>query len=199
MALPLDELLSALTGVDHAPPPQLDPFLDAASRCFARFGITRTSVRDVAGDLGVDRTTVYRQVGTASHMLRLLAARDLRRMAAQVETRLPVPMTPAGVVQAMAAVIEEVRSHPVLAKLLSDEPQSLSLSALNDFPPFLAQAAAVLAPVLEAAMESGQLARRDPRVLAGWLIRLTGALVLLPPAGDLEEFLSELLLPVLIP
>ena len=48
-------------------------------------------------------------------------------------------------------------------------------------------------------MTAGQLARRDPRVLAEWLVRQTVTLILAPPEGDLHAFLAELLVPALTP
>src|SRR3546814_18879186 len=58
------ELGIRLTGVPPVPAVELDPYLDAAARCFTRFGITRTRVPDVAAEVGVSRVTVYRPVGT---------------------------------------------------------------------------------------------------------------------------------------
>jgi AcrR family transcriptional regulator len=71
--LPLPE---SIQGFPPLPPASLDPFLDATSRCFARYGVRRTSVQDVAQELGVNRTTVYRQVGNIEQQAMLLAARD---------------------------------------------------------------------------------------------------------------------------
>jgi hypothetical protein len=48
-------------------------------------------------------------------------------------------------------------------------------------------------------MVAGQLAPRDPRVVAEWLVRQTVTLILAPPAGDLHDFLAELLVPALTP
>ena len=40
-------------GLPEPPPPDLDIYLDAAARCLARHGVGRTSVQDVARELGV--------------------------------------------------------------------------------------------------------------------------------------------------
>src|SRR3546814_393937 len=74
------ELGIRLTGVPPVPAVELDPYLDAAARCFTRFGITRTRVPDVAAEVGVSRVTVYRQVGTVEDMARLLLARAMHRI-----------------------------------------------------------------------------------------------------------------------
>lgn len=196
---PIEELPSLLTGVDGVPPPQLDPFLDAASLCFARFGIRRTSVQDVARELGVDRTTVYRQVGTVPQMVRLLAARDLHRIVSSLPERVSLPFGPESLVDSMVMVVEEARGHPVLSKVLRDDPDSITLSSLADLAPLLTRAAATLGPMLALVMASGLIARRNPDVLAEWLVRLVVTLVLVPTIGDLRRFLSEILVPALDP
>ena len=99
----------------------------------------------------------------------------------------------------MASVIIDVRTHPVMAKVLADDTDTITLSTLSDLPPLLERVAAGLAPMLALAMGAGTLARRDPAILAEWLIRLVVTLVLVPPLTELRAFLSELLLPALTP
>jgi AcrR family transcriptional regulator len=193
------DLAFVVTGLDGPPRPDLDPFLNAAAKCFARHGLRRTSVQDVARELGVDRTTVYRQVGTIPQQARLLAARELQRLVTSLPGRAPQPVGPQGVIEIMASVIDDVRHHPVVAKLLADDTDTITLSTLADLPLLLERVAAGLAPMLSAAMEAGVLARRDPVILAEWLIRLVVTLVLVPPLTELRAFLSELLLPGLTP
>jgi len=60
-------------------------------------------------------------------------------------------------------------------------------------------AAAVVTPLLGSAMDGGMIRRRDPVRLAQWLGRIVAVLVVAPPAGDLEEWLEEMLLPLLEP
>jgi len=193
------ELSGLLTGFTDPPRPELDPFLDAAAACFARYGIRRTSVQDVAREMGVDRTTVYRQVGTISHQVRLLATRDLSRLLHSLPARARRPFGPASVIETMVSVINDMSHHPVVAKTLADDAQTITLSGLAVLPPLLSQAAETIGPMLEEAMDAGVLARRDPLILAEWLVRLVVTLVLVPSQGDLRSSLFELLLPVLTP
>lgn len=186
-------------GLPAPPPASVDPILDAAERVFARYGVRRTSVQDVADEARVNRTTVYRQVGNVESALRLLTARELHRLLAEVGIALAGrPLTPDALVAALALVIDHGRAHPVLAKVLADERPLLG-AALAEYPEMLGRVAAVLVPLLEAAMDTGQLARRDPVVLAEWLTRVATTLVLAPPPGDVEAFLAELLIPALQP
>jgi AcrR family transcriptional regulator len=196
--LPVD-LGLRLTGVPPVPPPELDAYLDAAARCFARFGIGRTRVPDVAAEVGVSRVTVYRQVGTVEDMARSLLARDLHRMLAVLPAAVAEPTGPWTVVRLLEAVVEHARAHPVLAKVLADEPHLLGPVLVSDLGTLAGRVADVVAPLLAGLMASGRLARRDPRVLADWLVRQTVTLVLAPPAGDLHDYLAELLVPALTP
>src|SRR3954464_15332843 len=61
------------------PGPELDPALDAVERCLTRFGIRRTSMTDIARELGVARTTLYRQVGSLEEAISLVTSRRFHR------------------------------------------------------------------------------------------------------------------------
>jgi AcrR family transcriptional regulator len=187
-------------GLPEPPPSSLDPYLDAAARCFARYGVGRTTVQDVARELRVNRTTIYRQVGGTEQLLRLLLARDLHRLLATVpEAVADTRPGPERLLQVYGALITAVRDHPVVAKVLADEPEVIGPIITDDLPDVVARIAPVVTPVLEAAIAEGTLARRDPTVVAEWLVRIAVTVLLSPPPGDLEAFLGELLLPALTP
>src|SRR3546814_68889 len=101
------ELGIRLTGVPPVPAVELDPYLDAAARCFTRFGITRTRVPDVAAEVGVSRVTVYRQVGTVEDMARLLLARDMHR----ILTALPAALEGAVGPDTVVRLVERSEEH----------------------------------------------------------------------------------------
>src|SRR5882672_10500764 len=83
----------AFPGLDGGLPPRPDesvwPYLDAAARCIERFGWQRTSVKDVAREAGVERTTVYRNVGSMEDIFRALVARELHELMESVPRRVP--------------------------------------------------------------------------------------------------------------
>jgi AcrR family transcriptional regulator len=192
-----------IPGFPPPPPASLDPFLDATSRCFARYGVRRTSVQDVAGELGVNRTTVYRQVGNIEQQAMLLAARDSHRLLSRLPGRITFPIGPRTVVDLLATLVREARAHPVMAKMLADERDLIGSFVARDVPELLDRATAAFVPLVGLAMStgaaSGNLAWRDPVVLAQWLVRITASLILIEPPGTLEDFLAELLVPALTP
>ena len=193
-ALPLDQ-----HGIPRPPGDALDPYLDAATQCFVRYGIRRTSVQDVADELGVNRTTVYRQVGTIDRMIRLLIARDLHRLLGHLPVSLTETSGPRAVVDLMATIIRYASDHPVMAKVLRDEPEFIGPFLASDLPEVIDRVTAAISPLLSAAMAAGRIAHRDPDLLAESLVRLGITLVLAPPSGELESFLAEILVPTLKP
>jgi AcrR family transcriptional regulator len=192
----LDHL--GLAGIPAVPPERLDPYLDAAATCFARFGITRTRVPDVASEAGVSRVTIYRQMGTIEDMARLLLARDLHRLLGLVPAAIDGRSGPDAVVAVVEFIVHHARSHPVLAKVITDEPHVLGPVMVSDLGAVAERVADVVAPLLHHLMAAGQLARRDPRIVAEWLVRQTVTLILAPPV-DLGAHLRELLEPALTP
>jgi AcrR family transcriptional regulator len=182
-----------------APPASIDPYLDAAVRCFARHGIGRTSVQDIARELRVDRTTVYRQVGNVSSIVRLLAGRELHRLLADLPDRLSGLRGPEAIVDLLATAIQFGQAHPVLRKVLADEPELIGPYIVSELPMMIDLMAAAATPVLQAAMDAGELAPRNAERIAQMLVRVCIPLMLAPPPGDVAEHLAELLLPVLTP
>src|SRR5262245_52382112 len=66
------------------PPESLDPVLDATVECVARHGLSKTSLSDIARELGVAPSTVYRKVGSVDNAVALVAAREGHRMLARI-------------------------------------------------------------------------------------------------------------------
>jgi AcrR family transcriptional regulator len=188
-----------LTGLPPVPPPSADPVLDAAAACFARYGVRRTSVQDVARQLGVNRTTIYRQVGNVEHMATLLAIRETHRILSTLPERVSWPVGPQAVVELMATLVAEARAHPVLAKMLADERDLVGALLAGDAPQLVGRITGALAPLIAMAIGTGHLAERDPVILAEWLARIGGSLILVERADRVREFLAELLVPALTP
>lgn len=186
-------------GLPPCPPEELDPFLDAAAECFLRFGIRKTSVQDVAGVLDVNRTTVYRQVGNVDSIVRLLTARELHRHLSEAYRRTDVTeLTASGLVRLLAEMIRIVHDHPVIAKILQDERELVGAMVQTSTSMF-GRIASIITPAITLAVASGQIADRDPAVIAQWVARISATAVLSPPPGDLESFLAEILVPALSP
>ncbi|HEX4905486.1 MAG TPA: TetR/AcrR family transcriptional regulator [Acidimicrobiales bacterium] len=193
------DLPSLVAGIPAPPDPSLDPYLDAAARCFARHGVSRCSVQDIAADLKVSRATVYRQIGNVEAAVRLLLARELHRLLSEMPSVLAPPLGPQTIIDLVAGIVTFARHHPVLEKVLRDEPELIGPFLVTDLDELIGRVVGAVAPLLSSAMDAGWLARRDPDVVADWLVRLAISLVLAPPKGPLADHLGELLVPALTP
>ena len=103
------------------------------------------------------------------------------------------------IVDVLATVVAFGRNHPVLAKVVADEPELIGPFLVTDAPAMLDAIAALIAPILQAAMDAGELAQRDPHAVAQLLVRLCLSCLLAPPPGDVAAALSQLLVPALTP
>ena len=85
-----------------------------------------------------------------------------------------------------------------MRKVLADEPELIGPFLITYLPDVVRQVAERITPAIEWAQRSGALAKRDPTVLAEWLVRIGASLILDPlPDDEIEPFLSELLTPAL--
>lgn len=184
-------------GLPPVPSAELDPYLDAAARCFEQYGIKRTTVPDIADEVGVSRSTVYRRVGAVEDCARALLSRELHRLLVSLSPEASAVDSPNDVVEILARVATFAREHPVLDKVLADESDLVGPFLVDEISQLIARVAAFAAPFLESAMERGALRRHDPAVLAEWLVRITVSVILAPPPRDLQVFLGDVLLPAL--
>lgn len=73
--------------------PQRERIIDAAERCFERWGAAKTSIDDVANEAGLSRATVYRYIRNRSELITALGIRawdrNSREWHDQVAKKLP--------------------------------------------------------------------------------------------------------------
>lgn len=181
------------------PPPGLDPLLDAATECLSRHGLSRTSLRDIAREMGVAPSTVSRKVGSVDQVAMLVVAREAQRFLDQLPELVAGARGPRVVTTVVVAAIERARAHPVVAKVLRDEDAWMGRVVTRRLDALLEQGVEIAVPLLVAAMDAGLVRRQDPALLAHWLLRAALAAVVAPPPGDLTEAVEALLLPMLDP
>jgi AcrR family transcriptional regulator len=194
---PADPLIALLDRLPERPPPQLDRALDATSACMARHGLARTSMTDIAKEMGVARSTLYRSFSSVEEAAWTLLARESYRFFDAFGAIVAEGTGPEPIISLAAEFVRFATSHPVMARLLHDEPEFVGRVMATHFGDLVDYAAAVVTPVVASAMDRGMIARRDPALLAQWIGRVVAVCILAPPASDLDELLAEMLLPVL--
>jgi AcrR family transcriptional regulator len=184
-------------GLPEVPGPNLDPYLDAAARCFARHGLRRTKVVDNAEEAGVSRVTVYRQVGDVDLAARLLLARELDRLLSTLLPRVAEVGHPDEVVAVIADAIRFAIDHPVLAKVLRDEAELVGGFLVTELDVLLGRLRVLATPILDQLVRLGGPPEIDVVSLVDCVARVAVTLVLSPPPGDVEAYLAVLLRPLL--
>ena len=191
---------------DQLPPrpaPQLDKVLDAVERCLSRYGVRRTSMTDVAKELGVARTTLYRQVASLEEAVALLSSRRFHRYLDEMVLLVhrSGPISPETFVQATARAVRLGLDDPVAQRVLRDEPDLVGGYLTSGALPALAeQVIDAITPIMRAAMATGLVRMGDPRLAAGWMVRIVLSLAAVPPPDDqLEATVRYVLGPMLDP
>lgn len=164
----------------------LDPIseriLAGALSCFQEVGIQRTSMDDIARAAGVSRITVFRRFDTKDQLVQVVVLRVIAevntviRKAFLAEKALEKALT-----AALMASLRAFRDHPLFAKVVRTEPQSLVQTLTAD-------GATVIALVRASAVDwlgttgGGPLSDEDAELVAETVTRL-GISLMLTPTG----------------
>lgn len=184
-------------GLPEVPGADLDVYLDAAARCFARHGLGRTKVVDIAEELHVSRVTVYRQIGNVDRAARLLLARELDRLLSTLLRRVAAADDADDVVEVIAHAVRFAIEHPVLSKVLRDEPELVGVFVVTELDSLLDRLQLLAAPVLARLDSVGVTPPIDLIALGDCVSRVLVTMVLSPPADDVGVHLRSMLGPLL--
>ena len=198
---PLDPYVAiAPVGIPDRPDARLDRVLDATERCVARHGVRRTTMSDIAKEMGVSRPTLYKQVGSVEEAMALVGARQLYSFLDQLQALLAKGPGPETFIEMAVQAVTFTRTSPVVGRLLSYEPDLVgNVITSGQVAIYIEQVVDLVTPLLQAAMDTGAVRAGDPRLTAELAIRLCGSLMLAPTTSDLETLVRCALEPVLVP
>jgi AcrR family transcriptional regulator len=175
----MPELLErALATEPEAFDPTTERILDAALEQFELTGIRRSSVEDVARRAGVTRVTVYRRFARKDALVDAVVVRECRRAIAAVDARIEERT-----VEGFVAMLDAVRSHPLVNRLFAVEPASLMRALTVEGGPVIALGTAYCAEQIRRGQREGQLPQYDPEPVAEILARLAHSILLAPQGG----------------
>jgi AcrR family transcriptional regulator len=166
-----------------------DYLVRAAEVCFERYGVSKTTMEDVAAMANVSRPTIYRYFKTREGLLLAVLLRALRNFNAEAEELIAGQATFAdAVVEAMTLCVHVGVTDPHVRLLLGPESYGLSSMLVGGSPDFYTVAAEVWEPLLRQAVRSGE-ARADLDVTAAcrWLLDVAFLLVTRVLEGALPE------------
>jgi AcrR family transcriptional regulator len=171
--------------------------VDAVERCFERWGVTKTTLADVALEAGVSRQTVYRYFGRRSALFRSVVMRTLERHWKAIGRQLGgrgdlVEWILDAILFCLRQVPTE-RQHLLIKQLhLYDDGMAVALSDEG-----LKPALAAMRRQFDAAQERRLLRPGvTPVLIVEWMYRLIHSYVLLPShrlarEADLRHWLKQ--------
>jgi AcrR family transcriptional regulator len=156
--------------------------LDAALEKFGRFGLSRSSVEDVAAQAGVARITVYRRFQGKDALIEAVLLRECHRCLAALDEAVgELPEIEARIVEAFRFALDYARGHPLVGGLLEVEPGTILPFMTVQVGPVLAAVREYVAATLRQAGEAGQLDRTgDAETVAELMIRIAVSFVISP-------------------
>lgn len=192
------DILMKLGSVSR-PSASLDPLIDATERAVSRNGVRRTTMSDLAREMKVARSTLYRQVDSVDDAILLAGARSMYRFLDELAVAsLSGTAWSTLFVDTMVHVVALRYENPLVRRMFEHEPELLGeLLSQGRFSPVISRLASVAVPVLETAIAAGQLRAADPTVMGESLLRMMIGLMLCPPTGDIREMVKFMVTPVL--
>lgn len=161
--------------------------VDAAEVCFRRFGVTKTTLEDIASEAGVSRATIYRHVGGRDDLVLAVLLRSADRFYERLEQRVSAASHPVdALLDGVIYTVEAVRVDDELMMLFAPEAVGLTTRVVGASAAIYARTAAQIEPIVYRGQAAGLLRDRlDVDELARWLTRLVFAVLMLP--GELES------------
>ncbi|GAA4546672.1 TetR/AcrR family transcriptional regulator [Pseudonocardia xishanensis] len=157
-----------------APSPAVERILDAADACYARFGIAKTTMEDVASAAGISRATLYRTFADREALLTALVRRRAKQNMTRTRPRLlTLPTLAERVVEGIVLNVKVGHRDPLVHVLVSPEQMALATSLLSTTGLATELTREFWEPILLAARESGELrAGIDVEALCTWFSHL---------------------------
>jgi len=180
-------------------------YLGAAEACYARFGLAKTTVEDVAQAAGVSRATVYREFRNRDELLLAVVEREAGRVAVEAELHLRrFDDVGSWIVEGMLFCLSEIPRHPVLAMLLTPEDVGRTSRLVLTSEQLLVIGADMLRPIFEPAHRAGLLRKSvELEALMEWVLRVLMSYLTVPShlarnEDEMRHLLREMILPAVL-
>lgn len=104
---------------------------------------------------------------------------------------------PDGIVEVIASAVEFAVGHLVISKVLRDEGSLVGAFVVNEFKTLLRRLLLLAEPVVQRLDDLAGDTAVDVPILAEWVARVVMTMVLAPPGRPAQQFLGEVLRPML--
>jgi AcrR family transcriptional regulator len=179
--------------------------LDAAESCFSQFGLTKTTMEDVARAAGMSRATVYRYFKNRDDLLMGVVEREARSAAREIEKRLRGIRNPGEyIVEGIVQALDIVPKRPALSMLFLAETVGVTSRLLTTSARMVEIALELVVPVMEPARQKGLLREEvGTEVMIEWTFRIISSFLTVPSPlvgndDEMRALLRTMLLPALL-
>lgn len=189
---------------EHAPESGLEArsrLLDAAEVCFERWGLSKTTMDDVATLAHVSRATVYRYFTGRDDLILGVVLRRTEDFYVQLQQVVDAaPTFPDGIANGVAYSVTAALGDRYLSLVFAPGDALVASGALTSSRRNRTFNLAGLRPLLEAAQARGEM-REDVSVedAADWLLRVVLLVLTLPPDEQEEEAVRRFVLRFVVP
>jgi AcrR family transcriptional regulator len=169
---------------------QHDRVYAGAYECIGRFGLSKTTVDDVARASGLSRATIYRLFpGGRDQLLRETVGWEMNRFFVRLaEAVADAPDLETRLERGLAFAHRSVVEHAVLQKVLATEPEALLPLMTVEQHRVLGFITAYLRPLLESERDAGRLyPGADLDHAADYIARMLLSLIGTPGRWDLDD------------
>ena len=178
--------------------------IDAAEECFARFGVAKTTVEDIAAAAGLSRATVYRSLtGGREELILAVLLRNLRRFLDGLAERLRRQRSvPEAIVEGTMDAVAFARAEPTLSRFLVPEAAGhMQAAVAGAAEHVLALCCDYVRPYFEQAQRAGTVrADIEAEGTVEFLFRIITSLIVMDRDRDPEatrRFLRTYVVPVI--
>lgn len=156
--------------------------LEAALEQFVLVGIRRTSTDDIARRARVNRTTLYRRMGTKEQIVRAALLHEARRLLGVIGTEVEaIDNVTERIMRGFAFTVTVLREHPLLRQVLAADREDTLVWMTVDAGEIVDVATAFVTAQIQLARAAlGLPEHREAGTLAAVLVRLVHSLVLTP-------------------
>jgi AcrR family transcriptional regulator len=181
--LPLPASVGEVAG-RAVPAPGLEKrVLDAAARRFAGQGVSATTMSQLARDAEISREWLYRHYRNRNAVLAALALREIQQLLEEVAERaVAAGDVVESAVESFTYVVTFAREHPLLRRVVADDPQRLTTVVGDHADTVLEFAVDAVATLLAAV---GDVTPDRAHLVAETLCRLALATIIAP--GELRD------------
>lgn len=182
-----------------------DRILDAAYELGLSLGTQRLTMADLARHAGISRATLYRRWTSVREVVAALTTREWTGVVEAARTPAPEgPLRP-HLVASIVRLVGQIRVHPLLRKIIEDDPDFLLPYLLKRRGTNTNQQLDLLEADLKIGIADGSVRPGDPALrakavlLTAWSFTLTAPVLVDAPDGrgsqldDLDSELAELL------